>query len=350
MLKRLLLPLFAGALALLTACDPLAPIPTPTPQIIIVTPEPSATPLPTTTPPPTDTPSPSPTPPATLTPTPFPCEQEGGEWIVFDEFRSEIAGENLRYRVYVPPCYQETLKRYPLLILLHGLRYTELQWDEVGIDEALDQAIRLGALGPMIVVLPFFGSIGIDNTFPPDPSYLSVIMDELLPAVERDFCTIHQRDFRAIGGISRGGFWAYVAALRHPDVFGSVGGHSAGFDPDNAPPAFNPLELATNAEFLREADLRMYIDNAASDPAGRGLELFSSRLSARGIPHTYVINPTGEHNNDYWAAHVSEYLTFYGRDWPTNVSELPSCLEPSPTDFVAPGVGLPEATPTLTSP
>jgi len=192
MLKRLLtFGLLIAVLAALTACGPLVPIPTPTPQIIIVTPEPSATPPPTNTPPPTDTPSPSPTPTNTLTPTPFPCTQESGQWIVFDEFRSAIARENLRYRVYVPPCYQETLKRYPLLILLHGLRYTELQWDEVGIDEALDQAIRLGALGPMIVALPHFGSIGVENSFPPDPSYVSVIMDELLPTI-RSRCVLVQ--------------------------------------------------------------------------------------------------------------------------------------------------------------
>jgi enterochelin esterase-like enzyme len=332
MTNRPITPLLLILLAalLIAACDPLTPIPTPTPQIIIVTPEFTATPPPTETPRPTETPTPTPTSPATPTPTPLPCASERGQWIVFDDNRSEVAGENLRYRVYVPPCYFESQRRYPYVILLHGLRYTELQWDEVGVDEALEQALRINALGPMLLVLPFFGRIGTANTFPPDPSYLTVLLEELVPAVERDFCVIQNRAHRAIGGISRGGFWAYLAALRNPDVFGIVGGHSAELDPESAPPQYDPLELATNAEFLRQANLRMYLDNAASDPAGRSLELFSSRLSARGIAHTYVINPTGDHSNDYWSAHVSEYLSFYGRDWPRSLGELPSCLEPSP--------------------
>ena len=96
------------------------------------------------------------------------------------------------------------------------------------------------------------------------------------------------------------------------------------------PPAFNPLELATNSSFLPNANLRMYLDNGASDPAGTEEEVFSSRLTARGIAHTYVINPVGDHDNEYWAAHISEYLAFYGHDWPRNASQLPSCLEPSP--------------------
>ncbi|MCA9902419.1 MAG: hypothetical protein KC547_01070, partial [Anaerolineae bacterium] len=133
------------------------------------------------------------------------------------------------------------------------------------------------------------------------------------------------RNFRAIGGISRGGFWAFSIALRHPDLFGIVGGHSAFFDPDNAPSANNPLDLALDTAFLTEANLRMYLDNAAADYVGPNLELFSSRLSARGIPHTYIINPVGDHNDDYWRAHLSEYLTFYGRDWPRDAGSLPSC-------------------------
>lgn len=326
----IILPLLLLPALLLMACDPLAPVPTPTPQVIIVTPEHTATPPPTETPVATDTPVPTPTLEATIAPTEPACPEERGRFVTFDDFRSEVAGENLRYRVYIPPCYLQTQKRYPYVILIHGLRSTDLQWDEIGVDEALDAAIRSGALGPMILVLPYFGALGAENTFPPDPSYETVILEELVPAIERDFCTINNRQYRAIGGISRGGFWAYSIGMRHPDVFGIIGGHSASFDTNNAPAAFNPLELALNGPALQQANQRMYIDNAASDPAGTGLELFSSRLSSRGIPHTYVINPTGDHTDEYWAAHVNEYLAFYGRDWPRTTAELPSCLEPSP--------------------
>lgn len=315
---------------LIVACDPLAPIFTATPQVIVVTPEATNTPVATPTRTPTNTPAPTATPQATPTPTPLPCSDDGGQMIPFDDFRSQVAGENLRYRVYIPPCYLESEKRYPYVILLHGLRETELQWDELGVDTTLDQGIRLDALPPMILVLPYFGTIGTRNAFPPDPSYETVILEELMPAVERDFCTWNDRDHRAIGGISRGGFWAYSIAMRHPDLFGSVGGHSATFATNNAPPAFNPLELALNTPFLSEANLRMYIDNGASDPAGEELQLFSSRLSSRGIAHTYVIHPVGEHNDEYWQAHVPEYLQFYGANWTKNLSELPSCLQPSP--------------------
>jgi enterochelin esterase-like enzyme len=314
----------------LIGCDPLAQ--QPTAQVLIITAVPSSTPVITPTRISTSTPIPTFTPAVTPTETAIPCDEDGGEVINYDTFRSTVAGENLRYRVYVPPCYAKSQKRYPYVILLHGAGERETEWGELGATGALDQGLRLGALPPMILIMPYTGSIGNDNTFPPDPSYETVVLDELVPAIERDFCTWSNRAHRAIAGISRGGFWAYSIALRHPDIFGIVGGHSA-FFPDNlnqVPAAYNPLELALNSALLQEANLRMYLDNGANDIAGVNQELFSSRLSSRAIPHTYVVNPIGEHNAQYWSAHVTEYLAFYGRDWPRDAAGLPSCLEPSP--------------------
>ncbi len=316
--------------ALLTACDPLAPFPTPTAAVMIVTPEHTATFTPTITPIPSETPTPSPTDTPAPTPTPDPCLQAGGTIIPFDEFRSEIAGENLRYRVYVPPCYLESQRRFPYAVLLHGLRQDETEWETIGVIEALEQGMRLGAVGPMILVMPYTGRIGAADQFYPDPSLEQVILEELLPAIERDFCTWNDRNYRAIGGISRGGFWAYSIAMRNPDVFGRAGGHSAELAANSVPNAVSPLALASNDAFLPDVDLEMYLDNASADPAGESLELFSSRLAARGISHEYTIYPTGGHDEDYWSSHISEYISFYGEGWPRNFSDLPSCLEPSP--------------------
>lgn len=328
------LALFAlcfGAI-ILAACEPLAYNPTPVAQII--TPIPSQTPVPSRTPTPTITPpaTMTPTDVATITPPPAPCEEDAGQIIDFDDNFSEIARENLRYRVYIPPCYFSLQKRFPVVYLFHGLSYREQQFEDLGMIDALNQGIRLGVLPPMILVMPWMGSIGQLNQFPPDPSYERVILEELIVPVDRDFCTISNRDHRAIGGISRGGFWAFSVAMRNPDVFGIVGGHSAFFPNDtvNIPPPFNPLELALNSTFLLEADLRIYMDNGASDSSAQSQQLMSSRLTQREIPHTYIVHPVGEHNEEYWSAHVEEYLTFYGRDWQRDYSQLPDCSDPSP--------------------
>ncbi|MBC8099044.1 MAG: hypothetical protein H7Y11_06345 [Armatimonadetes bacterium] len=315
---------------LLTGCDPMAP----QVAVIVVTDAPTLTPTSALSPTPTltRTPFPTETPDVTATPTPFPCDEAGS--IIALTFESATARETLAYDVYIPPCYQVTLKRFPVVYLLHAEDENQTQWVDLGIISALDSGIQLGVLPPMLVVMPAMGAVGLRNRFPPDPAYETVLLNELMPSVETDFCTLNNRQQRAIGGISRGGFWAYSIGLRQPQTFGSVGGHSALLpedgDDDAAPSAFNPLEIARNSTILPGANLRLYLDNAVNDFTAAAIQTLSNRLTARSIPHSYIINTVGDHNNDYWAAHLGEYLEFYGRDWERNYSALPSCLEPSP--------------------
>lgn len=318
---------------LLVACDPMAPLPTPVAVLVSPIPTLSPTPRATLTPVPTSTPVPTPTTPVLPTNTPFPCDSDTGQILRVTSFPSTVGrGENLRYSIYVPPCYFELEKRFPLLILIHGLSYREEQWQDIGTITTLEQGIRMGVLPPMIIVMPYMGNLGQINSFPPNNSYQTYILEELLPAVQNDFCIWENRNTRAIGGISRGGFWAMTVAMQFPDIFGVVGAHSGVF-PSNlreVPAPFNPYEIASNSAILPEANLQIYLDNAAPDPSRRSNEDLSSRLATRQITHTYVINTTGGHDNEYWSSHISEYLAFYGRNWARDYNSYPSCREPSP--------------------
>ncbi len=316
--------------ALLAACEPL--VPPPTPQIIVVTA--TASPAPTLTP----TPSLTPTPDVTATPAPTDtpaspvCAETAGQVIAIDEFRSAIAGRNMPYRVYVPPCYFQLQLRYPVLYLLHGASQDETKWEDLGVVETLERGLSLNQYPPMILVMPYGDGLLPDASFPPDPSMERYLLEELIPRIEQDFCAWEDRDYRAIGGISRGGFWALSIAFRHPELFAAVGGHSPALDTNITPADFNPLSLALNAPFLDT--LRIYLDNGAADPVRPEVEGLSNRLVQRRIPHEYVINPLGDHNDAYWSSHIADYLAFYGgtaeSGWPRDLGLLPGCQEPSP--------------------
>jgi S-formylglutathione hydrolase FrmB len=183
----------------------------------------------------------------------------------------------------------------------------------------------------MVLVMPDGELLSELNDAPEGQSYENVIIDELIPSVEADFCLWGSRQGRAIGGISRGGFWAFSIAFRHPDLFSALGGHSPHFEIDNAPPDINPLSLA-NSVSLGKFPLRIYMDNATNDYVGTNALQISEILRQRGIDHQYLINPTGNHDMDYWSAHTAEYMSFYGQAWPRDPSSLPSCLDPSPSD------------------
>jgi poly-gamma-glutamate synthesis protein (capsule biosynthesis protein) len=178
--------------------------------------------------------------------------------------------------------------------------------------DELDQGIVRGELPPLIVILPFGDLIANENRFG-DLSWSNIFLTDFMPLVESRFRIDMRKERRAIGGISRGGFWAYNIALRHPELFGAVGGHSAFFDRFHAPPEHNPLDLARNAEGIDS--LRLWLDRGADDFARDGLDLMHDRLRQRDIPHDYLIFEEGQHNNAYWSAHLADYLRFYTADW-----------------------------------
>ncbi|PJF44839.1 MAG: hypothetical protein CUN55_02025 [Phototrophicales bacterium] len=332
----------------IAACEPLAPTPN-SQAVIVITNTPTAVVVSVT--PLLSTPLPSPVTPTatflasistarpTMTPTPTvlpsegennadlpPCEATEG--LSFDSaFESIIAGEPIRYRIYLPPCFYETGRRYPYVILLHGSSYNYTQWDEeVGIVDALESALqdKDNAIAPMVLIMPDGGVLQELNDYTNGPLWEQVILTELIPYIESSFCVWNAPEGRAIGGISRGGFWAVSIGLRNPSLFTSIGGHSPAFFEDNAPPEYNPLALADVV--TTPLDVRIYLDIARSDVGVANFSRFVSILSGRNIPHIAEVSPSGDHTDSYWASQVENYLRFYSEPWPTDPAALPSCF------------------------
>ncbi|MCE7945800.1 MAG: hypothetical protein DYG88_00050 [Chloroflexi bacterium CFX4] len=329
-LKRLFISLCA--LIAFPACDPLAPDPTAaalqraarTPSATPVPPTavPSLTPTATATP--TITPTPTPTFPPTATP--YICTDQRGQTIDLTFF-SEIARRDFPYRVYLPPCYAETQRRYPFVVLLHGQGGDHRDWTAFGVQRAYESALRAGEVPPMILIMPGGAELADTDIFAAARSWESVILDDLLPTVEKNFCTWNVREGRAIGGFSRGAFWALSITFRNPSVFGAVGAHSPALYEDNAPPAVNPLALARSIAFPPGAQPRIWVDVGRQDSVWETTAEFADTLTERGINVTFMLYPVGDHDISYWTEHATDYLAFYGQAWARDVRDLPSCLE-----------------------
>lgn len=245
-------------------------------------------------------------------------------------YRSESISTNMVYSIYLPPCYDSGNEAYPVIYLMHGSNDDDNHWLRLGLKEHLDQRITAGEIPSLIVVLPFGNWIANENQFGAG-SWENVFLTELMPLAETSYRIDTSR--RAIGGISRGGFWAFNIAFRYPDLFGAVGGHSGFFAERQGPPEHTPLDLATS-----EADniqsLRILLDRGANDYAAPGLELMHGYLQEAGVAHTYTIYPEGEHNNDYWRTHLPEYIDFYVAEWVEKIQA--DRINPLPTETITP--------------
>lgn len=247
-------------------------------------------------------------------------------------YRSTIATTTMHYTVYLPPCYDANADTpYPTIYLLHGSASYDDHWLQLDLDTILDEGIANGVYPPLIAVLPYGEWIANENQFD-RVSFENVFLEELMPAVETTYRISTERDTRAIGGISRGGFWAFGVAFRHPNLFSSVGGHSAFFDSYHAPPEHNPLDLALHAPDIET--LRIALDRGADDYAYAGLDQMDANLAERGVDYTYTVHSEGEHDNRYWRAHVAEYLAFYTEPWQT--PSTPDIPDPATFTFTPP--------------
>jgi len=267
------------------------------------------------------------------------CEENGT--LSRETYTSAWLGQAMFYTVYLPSCYspQET---YPTLYLMHGSNDDDGHWVRLGLPAVLDEAIRNGEMPPVIAVLPFGNVIANRNRFD-NVSWSNVFLTELMPDAERKYSVNDQ--LRAIGGISRGGFWAYQIGLRHPNLFKAIGGHSAFFDLYHAEPPDNPLHQILNAPNIETMSL--WLDRGKGDYAYVGLDIMHQRMNERGLPHTYSIAEQGEHNNGYWSAQIANYVAWYAQALVPPPAIAPAAT-PAPLTFFAtstPDALLPVATP-----
>lgn len=243
----------------------------------------------------------------TVTPTSLACWSAGGH-IVKGSLTIHMLRTPLLFRVYLPPCYdQEPERRYPVLYLFHGQSFNDDQWDRMGVDETADWLIAAGEIPPFIVVMPFERYGGQ----PTDTYFSQAIVEVLLPYLDQIYRTIPDRSHRAVGGLSRGAGWAAHFGISQWKFFGALGAHSPAIFYSDAQRMRTWLD-STPAE-LRP---RIYIDIGDRDrpEITESALWFEALLNQYEIPHEWHLF-IGYHTEEYWQAHMEQYLRWYTAEW-----------------------------------
>jgi enterochelin esterase-like enzyme len=232
------------------------------------------------------------------------CRTQAGR-MVSGSLPSKILPKPLAFHIYLPACYdQNPDAHYPVLYLLHGLMYTDDQWQRLGAPAAADQLIAAG--GPeFIMVMPYDRSTAQPSLDPFDKA----LVQELIPYVDSTYRTRTERSYRAIGGLSRGGGWAIHIVLNYPDLFGAMGGHS---------PAIFAEEDSYIPIWLKKIPVEnmplIALDIGDSDRALPSVIEFEALLTKSNIPHEWHLF-RGYHDEDYWSSHTEAYLKWYTDNW-----------------------------------
>ena len=126
------------------------------------------------------------------------------------------------YGLLLPPDYDRSERRYPVLYLLHGSGQQHATW---GRRTLLDYTP-----GTIVVMPDMDRARYVVGSGRIDPQAETFITQELMGEIDARYRTVASRDGRAIAGLSIGGFGAMLLGLRHADQYSAIGAFSAPLD------------------------------------------------------------------------------------------------------------------------
>lgn len=225
--------------------------------------------------------------------------------------------------IYLPPGYEESDSRYPVLYMHDGQNLfdkTTSYSGEWGVDETMERLSAENEAFKMIVV-------GIENgprrvyDYTPYPDsdglggdgakYVAFLTDELKPYIDKSFRTKPEPSDTYISGSSLGGYISVYAGLARPDIFGNVIGFSNAFQ----------IGLKAFLEYIDKLDRtydssQFYLDIGNVEDEQFSFAISDNRkvlekLQAKGISEDrlkFYVDPIGVHNESAWNRRFPEAL------------------------------------------
>ena len=157
-------------------------------------------------------------------------------------YDSHTLNAKRRMMIYLPPGYEQGRQRYPVFYLLHGTGGDETVWLEQGhAAQVLDNLIATGKAEPMIVVMPnghtdtpAAPGMGPNNNEQPSFAHKQWMegtfeqsFNDIVNWVDNNYRTRAAKRYRAIAGLSMGGYHTLYISANQPDDFAYVGLFSA---------------------------------------------------------------------------------------------------------------------------
>lgn len=283
---------------------------------------------------------------------------DGLQTISFD---SPAVGRRMKFDIVLPPDYEQSDRRYPVLYLLHGYMQNYTVWGR-----NLGAAFYARNIGELIVVMPDAGNSWYINYAESAGGqrnhWEDHVIEDVIGYVDANFRTHARREGRAIAGLSIGGYGALMLALRHPDMFVSVASTSGALTharqradaiaqqrpaPQSRTAADSPELARADAVISQIIDIpgfstqeernplgvdfatveqaqaydpfqiiynvpksqlpHFYFDAGLSDGLINDAREFMQVLLLNDVPFTYM-QTTGRHNSEYWRRSVGQFM------------------------------------------
>lgn len=261
---------------------------------------------------------------------------------VFDNLtiKSSILKVDKKFAIYLPAGYETSQRNYPVVYLLHGYGDNQTGWVQFGeVQSIVDKGIHEGKITPMIIVMPDGEKTWYMNDALGKYPFEDFFIKEFIPYIEKTYRCKTEKEFRAIAGLSMGGFGSLLNALHHPDLFStSVALSAAVFldedinkmsqtdfsnyfgkivgPPKDGEPRINDfwnknsiLYLVKTMPETQKHAVRFWIDCGDDDFLYRGNSALHGLMRELNVPHEFRIRD-GQHTWEYWRTGLPDALNY----------------------------------------
>ena len=214
--------------------------------------------------------------------------------------------------VYTPAEYEQGKKKYPVLYLQHGMGEDETGWSKQGfMQHIMDNLIHSGEAKPMIVVMesgdikaPFGGGNNRQGFSEYGASFYKVMINDLIPYIDKNFRTKTDRENRAMAGLSWGGHQTFDVVLTNMDKFSYMGAFSGAIFGLDVKTAYDGIFTRPD-EFNKKMH---YLYLSCGSEENFGTEALVKSLRESGIKADFYVSPGTHHEWLTWRRCFRNFL------------------------------------------
>jgi predicted alpha/beta superfamily hydrolase len=217
--------------------------------------------------------------------------------------------------VWLPPSYNENLKKYYPVLYMHDgqnimdpkTSYTGIDWR---VDETLTRLIKENKIKETIVIGVYNTEDRLDEYSDSEigGNYISFLIEELKPFIDSEYRTLTDKNNTAVMGSSMGGLISFLIAWNHSEVFSKAGCMSSSFYYNHG----KAIKMVKNYSGPKK-NIKIYLDHG-EDALAEGQKMFCL-LTKKGYfigSDIDYYNASGAmHNEKAWADRLERPLLFF---------------------------------------
>lgn len=233
--------------------------------------------------------------------------------ILSENFKIPQLKATRRIWVYLPPNYDSTTKKYPVIYMHDGQNLFDNATSfsgEWGVDETMNQLAQSNNIEAIIVGIDNGGDARLDEYSPwkntkyqkggEGNQYIDFITQTLKPYIDKRYRTLTQPKNTALIGSSMGGLISLYGGVKYPQVFGKIGIFSPAF-------WFVSKDLNyfinQNRNNLRQSKFYFVAGQNEDDGMPKEIENIKDLLLQKKVPAQNIsvkIDADGTHSESYW--------------------------------------------------